>query len=131
MHDMELLAAVHPRTCCVRVLTVRFKSDAFEDDILPIDLSNNNLKGYQKAQLAWAKDGTIVQRLGKNKLLGEIIGVPFRCPRFYLDKKQRLSRSALVYCVQVFFRSNSRFVTEPLGNYKLITASNIAYTVEV
>ena len=51
--------------------------------------------------------------------------MPFRCPRFYLGKKQRLSHSALVYCVQVFFRSNSRFVTEPLGNYKLIRASNI------
>eukprot|EP00944_MAST-04C_sp_MAST-4C-sp1_P015245 g15245.t1 len=102
-----------------------FQSDMFKNDILPIELSNSKLKGYQRVQLSWAKDGTIVQRLGKKKLFGEIIGVPFRCPRFYLGKKQRLSHSALVYCVQVFFRSNSRFVTEPLGNYKLITASNI------
>ena len=60
MLNMEFLAIVHPTA----------QSDIFKNDILPIELSNSKLKGYQRVQLSWAKDGTIVQRLGKKKLFG-------------------------------------------------------------
>ena len=33
-----------------------FQSDMFKNDILPIELSNSKLKGYQRVQLSWAKD---------------------------------------------------------------------------
>ena len=108
--------------------------NVIENDILPItdkEVNNNNLrhandKDNVKTQLEWAKDGTIVKRIGEKGLIGELIGLPFVCPSYYyLKTTVDNNENKKIYCVQVFFKSNSRFIIEPLHNYKLSITTNM------
>ena len=74
-----------------------------------LEVNNNNLRHVDEKdnQLDWAKDGTIVKRIGEKGLIGELIGLPFVCPSYYyLKTTVHNNENKKIYFVQIFFKSN-------------------------
>ena len=82
--------------------------NVIENDILPItdkEVNNNNLRHVDEKdnQLDWAKDGTIVKRIGEKGLIGELIGLPFVCPSYYYLKTTVHNNENKKYIVYKYF----------------------------